>query len=160
MFCLLNAFGAIRTDRNHMGANRFLNLFLLEFNHAGQLSSLLLQVKQQFAFFLSFFFKPILIFTLKKKKKLFKAHSIRSNSFILSTSSHVELPHLLLSNLRRKPVATQRASSQQRRRDHARLVSLQLDVDARTRGLRRRARSRRRLAASARIRERRDQGVV
>lgn len=27
-----------------MGANRFLNLFLLEFNHAGQLASLLLQV--------------------------------------------------------------------------------------------------------------------
>jgi myosin heavy subunit len=44
MFCLLNAFCCVRTDKNSAGTNRFLNIFLLEFNHAGQLASLLLQL--------------------------------------------------------------------------------------------------------------------
>ena len=44
MFCLLNAFCCIQTERSSPGANRFLSIFLLEFNHAGQLASLLLQL--------------------------------------------------------------------------------------------------------------------
>ena len=45
MFCLLNAFCCVRTERNAYGAaNRFLNVFLLEFGHSGQLASILLQM--------------------------------------------------------------------------------------------------------------------
>jgi myosin XVIII len=43
MYSILNAFCSIQTDRN-VESNRFLNVFLLEFNHAGQLASILLQL--------------------------------------------------------------------------------------------------------------------
>ena len=45
MFNLLNAFCSIKTKRN-ANANRFLNIFLLEFNNSGQLASILLQTIQ------------------------------------------------------------------------------------------------------------------
>lgn len=45
MFQILNAFCSIQTERNFQAANRFINIFLLEFNHSGQIASLLLQVK-------------------------------------------------------------------------------------------------------------------
>lgn len=44
MFCLLDAFCSISTDRNTHAANRFINMFLLEFNHSGQIASILLQL--------------------------------------------------------------------------------------------------------------------
>ena len=44
VYCLLNAFCSVATSRNVDGASRFLNIFLLEFNRAGQLASLLLQL--------------------------------------------------------------------------------------------------------------------
>ena len=43
MFCLLEAFCSIQTLRNEI-ANRFINVFLLEFGNTGQIVSLLLQV--------------------------------------------------------------------------------------------------------------------
>ena len=49
MFCLLEAFCSIQTIRNEV-ANRFINVFLLEFGNTGQIVSLLLQVN----FFLIF----------------------------------------------------------------------------------------------------------
>jgi hypothetical protein len=45
IFNLLNAFCSIKTKRNG-SANRFLNVFLLEFNNSGQLASILLQTIQ------------------------------------------------------------------------------------------------------------------
>lgn len=123
MFCLLNAFGAIRTDRNHLGANRFLNLFLLEFNHSGQLSSLLLQVIHSK--------NPLISIHIPSKSLFlpFKVNPIRSNTFILSTSIDIKLPHLLLSNLRRQSISTQRVTSN-RRRYHNQLTFIQLDMVA------------------------------
>ena len=44
MFTLLNAFCCIQSEKNLSGANRFINIFLLEFNHSGQIASILLQV--------------------------------------------------------------------------------------------------------------------
>ena len=44
MFCLLDAFGCVRTQRNSRAANRFIHLFLAEFSHAGQIASILLQL--------------------------------------------------------------------------------------------------------------------
>ncbi len=46
MFHILNAFCSIQTEKNLKGANRFLNIFLLEFNHSGQIASVLLQVNE------------------------------------------------------------------------------------------------------------------
>jgi myosin heavy subunit len=43
LFCLLNAFCSASTNKNSC-ANRFLNIFLLEFSHTGQLVSILLQL--------------------------------------------------------------------------------------------------------------------
>lgn len=93
-----------------------------------------------------------------------KVNSIRSNSPILPADRHVQLFDILLFNLRRKPVATHRAASQQHRRDHL-IASVQLDMArarpvASIRRLRRGTRSRRRLVAGARLRKRRDQGLV
>jgi hypothetical protein len=51
MFCLLEAFCCIQTVRNDV-ANRFINIFLLEFGNTGQIVSLLLQVN-----FFCFFFE-------------------------------------------------------------------------------------------------------
>ncbi|RNA32780.1 unconventional myosin-XVIIIa-like, partial [Brachionus plicatilis] len=44
MYILLNTFCCVKTDTNSPGSNRFANVTMLEFNHSGQLASLILQL--------------------------------------------------------------------------------------------------------------------